>query len=287
MQSQCTAQSVEAQETSLPEATVTPVPTATVSPVPSATVNPDIAILRAQLEEIRRSEDRLLSTVLTSIGIRFTVLVLVNVGLVVLANRNYERDEKAMRIILREDAKELDATEALRVQREFEARDEKLIEAINDAGKALDERIGDVEDNLQRLAQSTETVWETISLMRVNQFESAALNAESAGDRATAAMNQAWLMLIHASLGRMKSSAALLPLIIMNLEKIQPADSVEKSVLTAVESSLHVFEEAYASKNPQLMQLVLEALDNVISIRRNRWPDESAEAGAEQNLDEP
>jgi hypothetical protein len=244
------------------------------TPVSTVDGAADIAVLRAQLEEMRRSEDRLLSTVLAAIGIGFTILVVVNVGIVVLAGRNYERDEKAMRIILREDARELDAAEALKTRQELDSRDQKLTELISLSLKPIEERVGEIGGQVDALQQSTGTAWETISLMRTSQFEKDAAEATSKGDHATAALNLAWITLLQASLGQLNAIPSLLTRIIASLEQIQPSDPVRPVVLESIESSLRNLIDRFSLKNPQAQQLVLEAIDNVMSIRTNLWPDQ-------------
>jgi hypothetical protein len=70
-----------------------PTPTSVSQPTPSA----EVIALRAQLEEMRRGEDRLLQAVLGGIAVAITVLAVVNVVGYAFVNRNYQQDKETIR----------------------------------------------------------------------------------------------------------------------------------------------------------------------------------------------
>jgi hypothetical protein len=107
----------------------------------SPDANAEVIQLRAQLEEARTFQDTVLNVVLASFAAGFTLLVLVNVGVIVLAQRNYERDERAMRSVLTSETNEKIQAEAMRAS-------DALATAQRDLDRRLDERISTVSDHL-------------------------------------------------------------------------------------------------------------------------------------------
>lgn len=104
------------------------VATVAVQPSPADT---EVIELRAQLDEMRRSEDRLLQVVVGAL----TVLVLVNIAGYVVIHRSYERDRDAIRTVVMAEARDLNAQESSRA-----AQERRRIE--RELGQRFDQRIG-------------------------------------------------------------------------------------------------------------------------------------------------
>ena len=215
----------------------------------------EVVQLRAQLEEARTFQETLLNVVLASFAAGFTLLVLVNVGVIVLAQRNYDRDERAMRSVLSSETNEKIQAEATRASTE-------LAQATRDVGERLEARITSVTDQLNRematvnsrlteaqkidleLFRSIDSLrsmtLQNLSRLEVETWKSAALHADQNRNYLEAAelysrivissMDVEWVGAMHQRL--------YVPSILRNLRQINTEQFMTRSQLEVIQQAL-------------------------------------------------
>jgi hypothetical protein len=158
--------------------------------------NTEVAHLRAQLVEARTFQETLLNVVLASFAAGFTLLVLVNVGVIVLAQRNYERDERAIRSVLTSETNEKIQAEATRADNALATRERELSHRFDERIRAVTDQLASekarVNSNLiemqgsilglnQDIGSLQSSTLQNLSRLEIESWKSAAFQAEATG----------------------------------------------------------------------------------------------------------
>ena len=103
----------------------------------------EVAELRAQLAEIRRSEDRILSVIVASFGAGIGILALINIGVLVVSNYNLTNERSR----LLDEARDV----VNRSTNDLKQEVATLQSSANELGSNLDAMRGDIEIALKPL----------------------------------------------------------------------------------------------------------------------------------------
>jgi hypothetical protein len=147
----------------------------------SPDANSEVIQLRAQLQEARTFEDTVISVVLAAFAAGFTVLVLVNIGIVVIAQRDYERDRDYMKVTLIDEAKQLERSLATIVANQIKKGDETLRNQISEANKKFDAQLGTLSGRIDTLFESANITFQSINSLQAENLEDSARKSEVEG----------------------------------------------------------------------------------------------------------
>jgi hypothetical protein len=161
---------------------------------PSADADAEIRELRVHLDEGRRFQDTLINVVIASVAAGFTVLVLVNIGVVVVAQRSQEREEKYLRTIFQAEARGLDAEVARGARDELRAEVGRVEARLNETSQSVLRQIVGLQGNVGTLLRSTISHYESDKDRRRADLRLQAELDEVRGRFASAASNWAsWI----------------------------------------------------------------------------------------------
>jgi hypothetical protein len=199
----------------------------------------EVATLRAQLSEIRRSEDRLLSVVVASFAAGVGLLALINGGVLVSATLTLA-DQRAR---LLNDARDLVRSE---------------IDILHSKADELDRRLesfsADVESALRPL--------------KLSEFVRLATDARLGANPnpVESAVNLSRAVKLQTEMGQKLATSAFLPTLTQDLRNIPLTPGVHETVLDEMEEALKFVKKA-TPKDPSLNTAVNHALAEVQAIR--------------------
>jgi len=149
----------------------------------------EVVLVRAQLENTRQAQNTLLSVVLAAFGAGFTILVLVNVGGLIAAQRSFDRDERAMRIILSDHVNELVSAQDGRFDEQIKGLElslEMIIEAFNHRQSELQGRASDLESRVGNLTTQFSSLRGHVTELKFDTLRLQVREAIALGDKMVA-----------------------------------------------------------------------------------------------------
>jgi hypothetical protein len=247
----------------------------------------EVMELRAQLLELRRAEDRLLTTVLAGFGAGITVLALVNIGVVVAAHRNYDRDKEAIQNSL---TNEIDK----KVQAETKRTDDALFGLRSDLTLNLEQRLQQafertaselnqlrgVLTELQNINARTndsvveiqKTTSDQLQRLELNHLRFVALLAANTSDFLTSARFRAMEANLAARSHYQDRVPSILDNFNWNVQNIPEDDEVSSMFLDEIEEFLNKTSEAM-SEDPEVVAQVQRAIERVALLRERDKPE--------------
>jgi hypothetical protein len=202
----------------------------------------EVIQLRAQLEEQRRAEDRVSGTLLASFAAVATVLAVVNIGVVLAAQQNYERDKEAMRIILLREAEDFVKKGQANWSAELVRNEQALRGQIQQSADHLESRLTGISERVDQLSSSHRVTSYIASGLRAQSLTDEATKEEANGDYLSAAEKFALSASTRAWNGERDLARLLIESVIRNLEKITPADDFPYMRLDPIVSHLNTVE---------------------------------------------
>ncbi len=202
----------------------------------------EVVQLRAQLEEQRRAEDRVSGTLLAAFAAVATVLAVVNIGVVLAAQQNYERDKEAMRIILLREVEDFVKKGQANWSAELARNAQELRGQIQQSGNHLESRFAGISERVDQLASSHRVTSYIASGLRAQSHMDEATIEEVNGDYPSAAEKFALSASTRASNGERDVARILIDSVIRNLSKIVPADDFPYTRLDPIVTHLNTVE---------------------------------------------
>ena len=206
----------------------------------------EVAELRAQLAEIRRSEDRILSVIVASFGAGIGILALINIGVLVVSNYNLTNERSR----LLDEARDVVNRSTTDLKQEVAT----LQSSANELGSHLDTMRGDIEIALKplRLSESIRLAWDAVLGPNPNYVE--------------AAVNLSRTARLYVEMGQKPATSSVLPQLIDALRRIPLDPEVHENVLDEMEQALKIVKNA-EPKDPALKTRINEALAEIDRIR--------------------
>jgi Tfp pilus assembly protein PilN len=208
--------------------------------------NTEVAALRAQLDEIRRSEDRILSVIVASFGAGIGILALINIGVVVVSNYNLANERSR----LLEEAREL----VRRSTEDLKQEVATLQSRANELRSSLATLNTDIENGLRPL--------------RLSEFLRLATNARDTAspDYVESTVNMSRAARLYAEMGQKRATSSLLPALMGDLHNIPLDPGVHEDVLDEMEQALRFVKRA-DPPDAALTTAINNALTEIENIR--------------------
>jgi hypothetical protein len=233
---------------------------------PESQLSSEVVQLRAQLEEQRRAEDRVSGTLLAAFGAVATVLAVVNIGVVLAAQQNYERDKEAMQIILLREAEDFVKKGQANWSTELARKEQELRGQIQQSADQLKSRLAGILERVDQLSSSHRVTSYIASGLFAQSLMDEATKDEANGDYLSAAEKFASSASVRASNGEKYWARSLIDSVIRNLNKITPAGDISYMRLDPIVTHLNTVE--YTSpRDEETSRVVNRARELLESLR--------------------